>query len=319
MVWLIGCKGMLGSEIAKQLTENKILWFGSDKEVDITNPVELAKFAHSHDSPAGITGNSVNKKTVPEKITWVINCAAYTAVDKAEEDVELATKLNVDGPKNIARITRELGAKLIHISTDYVFDGTNNVPYTEDMEKVPNSVYGKTKALGEDVIEKEMTQYYILRTAWLYGFDGKNFVYTMTNLMNSKDELKVVCDQRGTPTCALDLASTIIKIISTSNKAKSLFGKKSALPYGIYHFTNLGETNWFEFATKIYELGQKYGRITKDCSVLSCTTEEYPTAAKRPMYSVLSKDKIQSLLKVKIPEWQESLEQFIKSDRFLIK
>ena len=143
MVWLIGYKGMLGSEIAKQLTENKIDWIGSDKDVDITNPAELSKFAHNHGTAAGRTGISVARGTVPEKITWVINCAAYTAVDKAEEDSELAEKLNAEGPKNIARITRELGAKLIHISTDYVFDGTGNFPYTEDMLKCPDSVYGR--------------------------------------------------------------------------------------------------------------------------------------------------------------------------------
>lgn len=319
MVWLIGYKGMLGSEIAKQLTENKIDWIGSDKDVDITNPAELSKFAHNHGTAAGRTGISVARGTVPEKITWVINCAAYTAVDKAEEDSVLAEKLNAEGPKNIARITRELGAKLIHISTDYVFDGTGNFPYTEDMLKCPDSVYGRTKAAGEDFVEKEMTQYYILRTAWLYGFDGKNFVYTMTKAMNSKDEVSVVCDQKGTPTCAVDLASVILKIMSTSEKAKSLFGKKSALPYGVYHFTNLGETTWFDFTKKIYEFGKKYGRITKDCTINSCTTDEYPCAAKRPAYSVLSKDKIQTLLKIKIPEWQETLEKFIKSDRFLIK
>lgn len=316
MVWLIGSKGMLGSEIARQLTENRIAWFGSDREVDITDPVELGKCAHSHSSAAGRTGISVSRGTVPEKISWVINCAAYTAVDKAEEEPDKASQLNADGPRNIARVTRELGARLIHISTDYVFDGNGTVPYTEDMQKCPDGVYGKTKAAGEDAIEKEMTQYYILRTAWLYGFDGKNFVYTMTKAMNARDEVSVVSDQKGTPTCAADLAAAILKIIGTSEKAKSLFGKNSALPYGIYHFTNLGETTWFSFAEKIYELGKKYGRITKDCTVSPCTSDEYPSAAKRPAYSVLSKEKIQSLLKIKIPFWQDSLEKFIKSSRF---
>lgn len=319
MVWLIGSKGMLGSEIARQLTENNIAWFGSDREIDITDPAALSKYAHSHSSAAGRTGVSVSKGTVPEKITWVVNCAAYTAVDKAEEEPEKAEKLNADGPRNIARITRELGAKLIHISTDYVFDGTGNSPYTEDMHKCPIGVYGKTKADGEDAIEKEMTQYYILRTAWLYGFDGKNFVYTMTKAMNARNEVTVVCDQKGSPTCASDLAAAILKIIATSEKARSLFGKKSAIPYGIYHFTDSGETNWFSFAEKIYELGKKYGRITNDCAVSSCTTDEYPSAAKRPAYSVLSKEKIQTLLKIKIPSWQDSLEKFIKSSRFSVK
>ncbi|MGN0728266.1 dTDP-4-dehydrorhamnose reductase [Treponema sp.] len=317
MVWLIGYKGMLGSEVARQLTENKIRWIGSGSEVDITDSVALSKFARDHGTEAGRTGISVARKTVPEKITWVINCAAYTAVDKAETEIDSAEKLNAEGPKNVARITRELGAKLIHISTDYVFDGSGNIPYTEDMPKCPVSVYGKTKALGEDFVEKEMTQYYILRTSWLYGFDGGNFVYTMAKNMNVRDELCVVSDQKGTPTCAVDLAALILKIMCVSEKAKSLFGKKSALPYGIYNFSNLGETTWFDFARKIYELGKKYGKITRDCTVNSCASEEYPTAAARPAYSVLSKEKIQSALKIKIPEWQDSLEKFIKSERFM--
>lgn len=319
MIWLIGSKGMLGSEIARQLTEKHISWVGSDRDVDISDPQALLNFADSHDTSAGCTGRTASNGKVPEKITWVINCAAYTAVDKAESDAELAKILNEDGPRNIARATRKIGAKLIHISTDYVFDGTGSVPYTETMEKKPLGMYGVTKAAGEDAVEKEMTQYYILRTAWLYGFDGKNFVYTMTKLMNDRDALNVVSDQKGTPTCAMDLAAAIIKIIETSDKAPGLFGKKSAIPYGVYHFTNLGETTWFEFARRIYELGKRFGRIQSDCSVNPCTTEEYPTPAKRPAYSVLDKSKIQNALRIKIPSWEESLEKFIKSPRFEIK
>ena len=205
MIWLIGCNGMLGTELGRQLTANGFNWVGSDRDVDITDPVALENFADSHDSSAGTTGNTAASGNIPGKITWIINCAAYTAVDKAESDVELCKKLNEDGPRNIARAARHVGAKLIHISTDYVFDGTGSTPYTEDMAKKPIGVYGETKAAGEDAIQKEMTQYYILRTAWLYGFDGKNFVYTMTNAMNSRDSVKVVADQKGSPTCAIDL------------------------------------------------------------------------------------------------------------------
>lgn len=319
MIWLIGCNGMLGSEIAKQLTDNKIAWIGTDRDVDITNPEELLNFADSHDSSAGRTGSAASTGSVPGKITWIINCAAYTAVDKAESDPELAKKLNEEGPRNIARTARKIGAKLIHISTDYVFDGTASTPYTEDMEKHPIGVYGVTKAAGEDAVEKEMTQYYIIRTAWLYGFDGHNFVYTMTKAMNSHNEVKVVSDQKGSPTCAVDLAAAILKIIITSDNAPSLFGKNSAPPYGVYQFTDLGETTWYHFTQKIFEYGKKHGRITQDCTINPCTTEEYPTPAKRPAYSVLSKDKIMSSLKIKIPAWESSLEKFIKSSRFDIK
>jgi len=203
------------------------------------------------------------------------------------------------------------------MSTDYVFGGHGNAPFTENMEKRPLGVYGITKSAGEDNIRKEMTQYYIIRTAWLYGFDGKNFVYTMTGLMNTHDEIKVVSDQCGTPTFAGDLADVIIRIITKADTARSFFGKKSALPYGIYHFTNLGEISWYDFAAAIYTLGKKYGRITHDCMITACTTEEYGAKVERPAYSVLSKEKIQRELHIKIASWQSSLDHFMSSDRFI--
>ena len=316
MVWLIGCKGMLGTELSKQLSENKILWFGSDREVDITDAAALAKFAQSKNSDAGRTGAAVTNKAFPEKIEWVVNCAAYTAVDKAEEEKAAADAINKRGPENIARITRSLGAKMIHISTDYVFDGEANTPYVEDAPKNPQCVYGKTKLAGEEAVAKEMTQYYILRTSWLYGFEGGNFVYTMIKAMNKGQPLKVVSDQKGCPTCTTDLAATVIRIISSSQRAKSLFGKNSALPCGIYNFCGTGVTSWFDFANKIQELAKKYSRITAESPIEPCSTADYPTAAKRPTYSALDCSKIQHLLKLKIPTWQESLEKFIKSDRF---
>jgi len=177
-------------------------------------------------------------------------------------------------------------------------------------------VYGKTKSDGEDEIAKEMTTYYIIRTAWLYGFDGKNFVYTMTNLMNNKDEIKVVSDQIGTPTCAVDLANIIIKFIKKSESSKYIIGPKSAPAYGIYHFTNQGQISWFDFANKIYTLGKKHGIIKKDCVINPCSSQEFAAKVERPSYSVLSKEKISKVLKIKIPEWSDSLEKFIKSNRF---
>ena len=311
MIWLIGCKGMLGSEVARQLDEKKAHWVGTDKEVDITDADALAAFEKSVETSSYLDTSSNDKH-----IKWIINCSAYTNVDKAEEDTELADKLNNIGALNIARTARSIGAKLIHISTDYVFDGQGKEPYTEDMEKAPLGVYGKTKSDGEDAIQKEMTQFYILRTAWLYGFEGKNFVYTMTKLMNSHDQIKVVNDQRGSPTCTVDLAAAIIKIIEKSDSATKAFGKHSAPASGIYHFTNGGETNWYDFACEIYKLGRKYGKINQNCQVNPCTTEEYGAKVKRPAYSVLSKDKICSELKIKLPDWKVSLEKFIKSPRF---
>lgn len=316
MIWLIGSRGMLGSEIARQLSENNIAWVGSNSDVDITSPAALEAFAESHDSTAGQTGNAAANGTVPEKITWVINCAAYTKVDNAESEADKAKKANDDGARNIARVARKIGAKLIHISTDYVFDGSASQPYTEDFPKSPASVYGKTKSDGEDAVAKEMTQYYILRVSWLYGFRGHNFVYTMTNAMNSRPSVRVVDDQRGTPTCAISLTSVILKIISASTNAHHLFGKNAAIPYGLYNVTDGGETTWFGFAKKIYEYGKKYGRITQDCEISPCTTADYPTPARRPAYSVLSKDKIKAALKIKLPDWEDMLERFMKSERF---
>lgn len=317
MIWLIGCNGMLGREVARQLKENNLSFVGTDKEVDITNPDALDAYQKN----LMTSFYSLDSK-LPESeksISWIINCSAYTNVDKAEEDTELAAILNAEGPLNIARVARKLGAKLIHISTDYVFGGDGNEPYTENMEKNPLGVYGKTKADGEDAIEKEMVQYFILRTAWLYGFEGINFVYTMTKAMNNRDEVKVVNDQFGSPTCTVDLANAIITIINKTNNAKGFFGSNSTPAFGIYHFTNEGQTTWFEFAQAIYKYGRKYKRITKDCTVNPCTTAEFGAKVKRPAYSVLSKEKIQKELKIKIPNWEKSLKNFMKSKRFEVK
>ena len=314
MIWLIGCNGMLGSEIAFQLKQNKIPFIGTDKEVDITDISALEKFIKNVETESYFHSEQLTR--AQRQIKWIINCSAYTNVEKAEEDVELATALNATGPQNIARVARNIGAKLIHISTDYVFNGKGTSPYNEDSAREPLGVYGKTKAEGEIAIQKEMSQFYIIRTAWLYGFDGKNFVYTMTNLMNSKEEIKVVNDQKGSPTCAVDLAEVVLKFIQKSEKAKSFFGKNSAPSYGIYHFTNEGETTWFEFAQEINKLGVKHQKINNNCKVQPCTSAEFAAKVERPTYSVLDKTKITKEFKMKIPAWEVSLEKFIKNSRF---
>lgn len=290
MIWLIGCKGMLGTEIARQLTENKIEFVGTDIDVDITNPQALAEF---------VKGKS---------ISYIINCSAYTAVDKAESDADFAKKLNEDGPRNIANIANQIHAKMIHISTDYVFDGTGSTPRTEDMPVAPIGVYGVTKAAGEAAVRQNLKEYYILRTAWLYGWAGKNFVYTMIRAMNTHEAVKVVNDQKGTPTFAGDLAQVIIKIINKDN-----------VPYGTYHCTDLGEITWWDFTNEIKKQGIEAGWINetgKNCTVNPCTTDEYPTPAIRPAYSVLSKDKIQKALGITLPDWKESLKVFLSSELF---
>ena len=293
MIWLIGCKGMLGTEVSNQLDKNNFSWIGTDREVDITNYESLEDFANKNSSS-------------DNKIDWIINCAAYTAVDKAEEDVEMAQKLNALGPKNIATLCKNIGAKMIHISTDYVFDGTASEPYTEEIPYKPLGVYGVTKADGEkEVLSILPEDSYIIRTAWLYGFYGKNFVFTMINLMNTKDKISVVSDQFGTPTNAQNLANVICTVINKSAREE--------IPTGVYHCTDLGQTSWYEFAKEIHHYGIKYGKITGNCVVNPCTTEEYPVKAKRPAYSVLSKNKLMKNLNITLPEWKENLEDFIKN------
>lgn len=296
MIWLIGNKGMLGSEIARQLERNKLPFVGTDRDVDITNIDALDTFAKKNNDEG-------------HPIEWIINCSAYTAVDKAEEEPELANLLNNIGAENIAKTAKKHGAKMIHISTDYVFDGSGSTPYTEDMPIKPLGVYGSTKAAGEQACQKVLDNLYIIRTAWLYGYDGKNFVYTMLKLMNTKDEITVVNDQRGTPTFAGDLANAILRLISSGN-----------IPYGIYHCTNLGEISWYDFACSIYKLGKEKKRIdiSHNCNVKACTTAEYPAKTKRPAYSVLCKDKIQKTLIFTLPQWQESLRAFLASPLFKI-
>jgi dTDP-4-dehydrorhamnose reductase len=292
MVWLIGCKGMLGTEIARQLKNSNIDYIGTDIDVDITKLEVLEDFANKN-----------------PKIDWIINCSAYTAVDKAEDDKDFANLLNNIGPKNISSVAKKINAKMIHISTDYVFDGTGNIPYTEDMDVKPIGVYGQTKADGEKAVIDSGCEYYIFRTAWLYGYDGKNFVYTMLKLMESKQELSVVSDQKGTPTFAGDLANCVIKTITSKNQ----------IPCGIYHCTDLGEITWYDFACEIYKQGKATGKLSNECKINPCSTDEFPTKAKRPAYSVLSKEKIQQALGIALPMWNESLNVFMNSPLFSIK
>ena len=289
MIWLIGCKGMLGTEISRTLSENNIDFRGTDIDVDITNINALEKFASSLSN-----------------LEFIINCSAYTAVDKAESDAEFAEKLNADGPENIAKVAKKIGAKMIHISTDYVFDGSAKEPYTEESQISPIGVYGKTKADGENRIRQILNEFYIIRTAWLYGWAGKNFVYTMIKAMNSHDSIKVVGDQRGTPTFAGTLAGVILKIVQNKN-----------VPYGIYHCTDKGEISWWDFACEIKKQGVLSSLVTNSsCAVNKCTTADYPTPAKRPEYSVLSKQKIQKTLGITLPDWKESLKVFLESPLF---
>jgi len=298
MIWLIGDKGMLGTEVANLLTHEGLAWSGSDRETDIRDPDALRAWlvasvgAHAG-APAGGDGR---------KLDWIINCSAYTAVDKAEGEEELARGINATGAGNIARIATEAGARLIHISTDYVFRGDQTRPYLESDPVDPQCAYGRTKAEGEALVSNLCPRNFILRTAWLYGQHGPNFVSTMLRLMRERDSIGVVADQRGTPTWAFDLAKAIVTII-----------KREPAGYGIYHYTNAGQTTWYEFAREIQRLGHEYGLLDHDCRINPLTTAEYPTKALRPAYSVLSKDKIIGA-GIGVPEWKASLRAHFERD-----
>ncbi len=320
MVWVVGERGMLGSEFRRLLEAEGMAFVGSDREVDILDPAALEAFAGAAGAgavaggtaggaaagavaavagTAGGAGSGAAAGAAGGGISWIVNCAAYTAVDRAEDEAELCRRLNVEGPANLAALAEKIGASILHISTDYVFDGVADRPYREDDPMGPTGVYGRTKAEGEVALAALCRRSVILRTAWLYGKDGPNFVYTMLRLMRQKDSIGVVADQRGSPTWARDLAAAMLAIV------------RSAEPrYGVFHFTDGGETNWYEFACEILRLGREAGLLEKDCRVEALTTEQYPTKARRPAYSVLSKDKIAAVYGVRVPEWRESLSRF---------
>ncbi len=279
---------MLGRELELLLKEKSIDFVGTDKEVSITDLNILYEFS-----------DSITKKN--KKIRWIINCAAYTMVDKAEDETSLCYDINVFGPQNLAKLACDLDASLIHISTDYVFSGDTDSPYSEENPKAPCCVYGSSKSEGEDLVLSLCKNSLIIRTAWLYGRYGHNFVYTMLKLMNQKDHLNVVDDQVGSPTWTKDLANVIITIIS-----------KAEIHYGIYHYTNEGQCSWFEFSKEIYRLGVTYGIIKNQCEIRPIKTSEYKTKAKRPLYSVLSKEKIKRVYRIDIPHWKLSLQKFLE-------
>lgn len=278
-ILITGANGQLGREMRNVLKDDIFVnaIYTDVEELDITD------------------AQAIENCVVSNSIDFIVNCAAYTAVDAAESNVELCTRLNVEAPTLLAQAAHKHGARLIHISTDYVFDGTNFRPYRENDTVCPTSTYGSTKADGERHIMDVAPESIIIRTAWLYSPHGKNFVKTMIELGHSRDSLRVVCDQIGTPTYALDLASVIMTFINC----------KQWHP-GIYHFSNEGAISWYDFTMAIHRMA---GITT--CHVLPCTTEDYPTPACRPHYSVLDKSKIKATLGIEIPYWEESLEQCI--------
>jgi len=228
------------------------------------------------------------------KPQYCINCAAYTAVDKAESEKDMAMLVNGEAVGHLAAICKKYQTKLIHISTDYVFDGESETPYKEDDTTNPKNVYGASKLLGEQLCMKENADSIIIRTSWVYSSFGHNFVKTMMRLMSERNEINVVSDQIGSPTYAADLAKTILDIIA-SGKWES----------GIYHYSNEGKISWYEFAVAIKEL------TGSNCSINPIPTSAYPTPAKRPHYSLLDKERIKAVFQITVPSWKSSLQKCI--------
>ena len=278
-ILVTGCNGQLGNEMQLLEKENpQHTYYNTDvAELDITDQAAIETFVAEYD------------------IDGIVNCAAYTAVDKAEDNEALCQKLNAEAPAYLAHAIGQRGGWMIQISTDYVFDGTKHTPYVEDDDTCPNSVYGRTKLVGELNVQKLCERSMIIRTAWLYSTFGNNFVKTMIRLGKEKPELGVIFDQIGTPTYARDLAVAIFAAIN-----------KGIVP-GIYHFSNEGVISWYDFTKAIHRIAG-----IKDCKVRPLHTSEYPTPANRPHYSVLDKTKIKATYALDIPYWEESLAECIE-------
>lgn len=277
-ILVTGCNGQLGNEI--QLLEKgngKHVFFNTDvNELDITDE------------------NAINAFVDANNIDGIINCAAYTAVDKAESNEALCHTLNATAPGYLAAAMGKRGGWMVQVSTDYVFDGTKHTPYSETDPTCPDSVYGRTKLEGEQLVRQHCERAMIVRTAWLYSIFGNNFVKTMIRLGKEKTELGVIFDQIGTPTYARDLAVSIMTAV-----------EKGIIP-GIYHFSNEGVTSWYDFTKAIHRIASISG-----CHVRPIHTEEYPTPARRPHYSVLDKTKIKATYNIEVPYWEESLAECI--------
>lgn len=277
-ILVTGANGQLGNEMRVLAAENAdhTYFFTDVQELDICDAEAIQSYVKEH------------------QIELIVNCAAYTAVDKAEENAELCDRLNHLAPGYLAAAAESVGAGLIQISTDYVFDGTAHLPYTETVAPCPNSVYGRTKLAGEEAVLQGCSRAVVIRTAWLYSIYGNNFVKTMIRLGRERDSLGVVFDQIGTPTYANDLARAIYAII------------RQGLVPGVYHFSNEGVCSWYDFTKSIHRLAN----ITT-CQVHPLHTAEYQALAPRPAYSVLDKTKIKQTFGMEIPHWEESLKRCV--------
>ena len=279
-ILVTGCKGQLGNELqvlAPQYADTCKFFFTDKEELDITDRQAILSFVEMNG------------------ISHIINCAAFTAVDKAESEPELCELLNHTAPEYLADAAEAVGATMIQVSTDYVFDGTACRPYTETDDTCPNSVYGRTKLAGEEAVIRNCPGSMVIRTAWLYSSHGNNFVKTMLRLADSQKEVRVVSDQIGTPTYARDLACAILKVLQSHQWVA-----------GIYHFTDEGAASWYDFAHAIFRIAGKKVKL------VPIPTEDFPTPASRPAYSILDRSRIKATYGVEIPHWEESLEDCMK-------
>ena len=276
-ILVTGVKGQLGYDVMNELTKRGHTGIGVDvEEMDITDAAKVEQVIKESEVEA------------------VIHCAAYTAVDAAEDNAELCHKINAEGTENIAKVCKELDLKMIYISTDYVFNGEGTRPWEPDDEREPLNVYGQAKYEGELAVEKYLEKYYIVRIAWVFGVNGKNFIKTMLNLSETHDELSVVNDQIGSPTYTYDLAKLLVDMVETDK-------------YGRYHATNEGLCTWYEFATEIFR------QAGKEITVHPVTSDQFPSKARRPHNSRMSKDKLEANGFDRLPTWQDALNRYLKA------
>ncbi len=281
-IWICGANGQLGKSLQKyQRQFPQFSFLCTDREVDITQSQAVEALLSQHEVDA------------------IINCAAYTAVDKAEDEPEQAQLLNATAPGILAQQAAKHACRLVHISTDYVFDGTAHLPYTEKDECNPQSEYGKSKRAGEQAVETYAKDYVIIRTSWLYSEFGNNFLKTIDKLSQEREQLKVVSDQIGTPTYASDLAWAILAMLSRADNTPL---------QAYYHFSNQGVASWYDFAHAIVQNNQSR------CTVLPYSSNEYPQKASRPYYSILSKQAFTQDWQIDIPHWQESLQKCMENN-----
>ena len=275
-VLVTGVKGQLGYDVVKELEKRGMEAVGVDiEEMDITDAASVEK---------------VITDAAPDA---VIHCAAYTAVDAAEDNAELCRKVNAEGPQNIANVCKRLDIPMIQISTDYVFDGMGEQLWQPEDKREPVSVYGQTKYEGELAVQNTLEKYFIVRIAWVFGVNGKNFVKTMLNLGKTRDKLTVVCDQFGSPTYTYDLARLLVDMVQTDK-------------YGVYHATNEGFCSWYDFACEIFK------QAGIEVEVVPVTSDQYPTKAKRPFNSRMSKDKLEENGFERLPAWQDALGRYLQ-------